>query len=160
MRVTKAACGYARSGVVLIAVLVVVVLLTLAAYNYSEVMLSEYKAADSATRALQARANAASGIHYAAAILANKDSFTGTLNSNPYDNEGVFHNIAVGTADVDRFQGRFSIVTPPSVDLQGSTDFKYGAIDEHGKININALLSIDSTGTTAKTILMKLPNMT
>src|SRR5438034_1096194 len=156
----EAACGYARRGVVLIAVLVVVVLLTLAAFNYSEVMMSEYKAADSAARALQARANAASGIHYAAALLANKDSFTGTLNSNPFDNDGVFHNIAVGSSDSPRFQGRFSLVNPPSPDLQGSTDFKYGASDEHGKININALLSIDSTGTTAKTILMKLPNMT
>lgn len=155
-----AARGYARNGVVLIAVLLVVVLLSLAAYNYSEVMLSEYKAADSATRALQARANAASGIHYAAASLANKDFFAGTLNSNPFDNEGSFRNIAVGTSDVPRFQGRFSLITPPSVDLQGSTDFRYGAIDEHGKININALLSVDSTGTTAKTILMKLPNMT
>jgi len=155
-----AARGYAREGVVLIAVLLVVVLLSLAAYNYSEVMLSEYKAADSATRALQARANAASGIHYAAASLASKDFFAGTLNSNPFDNEGSFRNIAVGTSDVPRFQGRFSLITPPSVDLQGSTDFRYGAIDEHGKININALLSVDSTGTTAKTILMKLPNMT
>src|SRR6187200_1832419 len=128
-----AARGYARNGVVLIAVLLVVVLLSLAAYNYSEVMLSEYKAADSATRALQARANAASGIHFAAAALANKDFFSGTLNGNPFDNEGSFRNIAVGTADAPRFQGRFSIVNPPSVDLQGSTDFRYGAVDEHGK---------------------------
>src|SRR5438552_15210808 len=93
----EAACGYARRGVVLIAVLVVVVLLTLAAYNYSEVMLSEYKAADSAARALQARANAASGIHYAAALLANKDPFAGPLNSNPLDNEASFRGIPVAT---------------------------------------------------------------
>jgi len=149
-----------RRGVVLLTVLVIVVLLTLAAYQYSELMTAEYKAADSAVRAAQARALAASGVHYAAAVLSDSDTLTGTLNNNPFDNEGMFRGIEVAASDSPRFHGKFSLVNPPSPDLQDSTDFKYGVSDEAGKININALLSIDSSGTTAKAILMKLPNMT
>src|SRR4051794_31923833 len=77
-----------RRGIVLIAVLIVVVLLSLAAYQFSEMIIAEYRAADSTTRAAQSRALAISGVHFAAAILADKNSFTSRLNSNPYDNEG------------------------------------------------------------------------
>ena len=47
-----------RRAVVLLAVLIVVVLLSLAAYQYSDMMLSEYKASDAYTRSTQARAAA------------------------------------------------------------------------------------------------------
>jgi hypothetical protein len=70
-----------RTGVVLLAVLVVVTLLALAAYQYAELMTAELKATDSAKRAAQARALAASGIHYTAALLADRDSFTSRLGS-------------------------------------------------------------------------------
>ena len=48
-----------------------------------------------ATRALPAKAVADSGIYYAAALLSDANSFTGTLNSNPYDNEAAFSKIQV-----------------------------------------------------------------
>src|SRR5439155_21112198 len=104
----------ARRGVVLIAVLLVVALLALAAYQYAEMMTSEYKAADSSARAAQARAAAASGVWYAAGLLADTNSFTGTLNNNPYDNEGVFRGQTVG-AGAPR-QAFFSLLAPPDVD--------------------------------------------
>ena len=44
-----------RRGVVLLAALVVIVLLSLAAYQYSDLMINEYKAATNAHRAAQAR---------------------------------------------------------------------------------------------------------
>ena len=105
-------------------------------------MTSELKAADSAVRATQARALAASGINYAAALLSNKDSFTGTLASNPYDNAGAFQGIEVGTNQNTRLQGRFSIVAPLSPDetVNGAAGFHYGVTDESSKININALM--------------------
>src|SRR5437762_12231008 len=84
-----------RRGVILIAVLIVVVLLTLAAYQYSELMLAEYKAAIAFNRAAQSRALASSGVDYAAMLLSDKSAFQNTLNGNPYDNPSVFQAVAV-----------------------------------------------------------------
>jgi type II secretory pathway component PulK len=151
-----------RRGVVLIAVLVVVVLLSLAAYQYAELMTSEYKAADGSARATQARALAASGVYYAAAMLSDPDTFSGTLNSNPYDNSSIFQGVAVGTGDNPRQQGRFSVIAPygPDESASDASTFRYGATDESGKVNLNALIKLDPTGQVAHDLLMKLPNMT
>src|SRR5262249_26684689 len=100
-----------RRGVVLLAVLVVVVLLTLAAYQFSELMLAEYKAADSYTRSAQARALAESGVHYAAALLSNPDSLMNVLGGNPYDNAQRFQGVLVPPETANR-QGRFTIAAP------------------------------------------------
>lgn len=161
----NAECGLdepRRPGVVLIAVLVVVVLLGLAAYQYAELMTAEYKAADGAVRARQARALAASGIYYAAALLSDKDSFAGRLGSNPYDNSGAFQGIEVGTSNNPRLQGRFSVIAPLSPDEtgNGAEGFRYGVTDESSHININALMQIDPSGKILHDALMKLPNMT
>jgi hypothetical protein len=84
-----------RQGVVLLAVLVVVVVLTLAAYQFSDLMVAEYKAADSYTRSIQARALARSGVYYAAALLSSPDNLSNILSSNPYDNSGSFQGVLV-----------------------------------------------------------------
>src|SRR5262252_2852380 len=99
-----------RKGVVLLAVLVVVVILTLTAYQFSELMLAEYKAASSHLRMAQAHAAAESAIHYAAALLSNPDTFTNTLNSNPYDNPPIFQGVLIPTAGSSRYPVRFSVV--------------------------------------------------
>ena len=150
-----------RKGVVLLAVLMVLVLLTLAAYQYSEYMLAEYKAAESYTRSTQAMVAASSGVHYAAALLSNPDAFLNTLNGNPYDNAQAFHGIVVQPHDIPRFQGRFSIVAPldPDDPLVGAQPYRYGVLDEAGKINLNALLRIDRSGQVAHDILLALPGM-
>jgi type II secretory pathway component PulK len=151
-----------RRGVVLLAVLVVVVVLTLAAYQFSEMMSSEYRAADSFRRAAQARALADSGLHYAAALLSSPDAFTNTLNSNPFDNPGVFQAVLVMDGASDRSRGRFSIIAPLDPDTAASVAqaIRYGVIDETGKLNINALMKLDSSGKVAHDILMLLPNAT
>jgi hypothetical protein len=141
-------------------VLVVIALLTLAAYQYSELMMAEYRAADSYNRSAQARALAASGVHYTAALLSSPDSFTTVLNGNPYDNPGVFASVAVGTSDSSRAQGRFSVVAPLSPDDTGAQPYRFGVSDECGKINLNALLQLDSSGKVAHDMLLKLPGMT
>src|SRR5262245_55006910 len=105
-----------RQGVVLLTVLVVLVLLTLAAYQYGELMTSEYKAADSYTRSVQAMAAADSGIHYAAALLSNPDAMTNTLNNNPWDNPSSFQAVLVHDAEQSRARGRFSILAPVDPD--------------------------------------------
>src|SRR5690242_10788869 len=60
-----------RPGYVLYIVLVVVVVLTLVAYQYADAMSAEASAAIRAHELEQAKANAVSGIHYAAELLTN-----------------------------------------------------------------------------------------
>lgn len=152
----------ARRGAVLVLVLVVIVVLTLAAYQFSVLMLAEYNAADSALRLVQARCFADSGIDYAAGLLSNPHAFANTLDGNPFNKPRAFRNILVKPGSHPRVRGRFSICTaldPDEADRNGLA-FRYGVGDECGKINLNALLSIDKTGKTAHAMLMALPKMT
>jgi type II secretory pathway component PulK len=147
---------------VLLIVLVIVVMLALAAYQFSELMLAEAKAADSANRTAQARAMALSGIHYSAALLSNSDSLANTLNSNPWDNTAAFQGILVQDNDQTHFRGRFSVIAPLGPDDIGSSTqpYRFGVIDENGKINLNAVMQIDPSGSILYSMLMTLPNMT
>src|SRR5262249_61530763 len=78
--------GEDRRGAVLLVVLVTVVMLSLAAYQYSTWMSSEYKVSRTSLRAAQANALAQSGVHYAASLLSSPDALSSTLNGNPYNN--------------------------------------------------------------------------
>jgi type II secretory pathway component PulK len=151
-----------RRGVVLITVLVVVVVLTLAAYQYSEYMQAEYQAAHSHAKMAQTKAFAMSGVNSVAVMLSNSDFFSNTLNSNPYDNPQYFQDVLVQDDPNPRRRGRFSIIGLVSPDDPQSTaqPYLFGAVDEAGKINLNALLELDSTGNIGQQILMQLPNMT
>jgi type II secretory pathway component PulK len=151
-----------RKGFALLAVLVVVVLLTLAAYEFSELMLEEYRACDSYARLAQAKAAADSGVNYAAMVVGNSTAFTTVLNSQPFNNQSAFQGISVGSSSQSRLQGRFTILTPldPTDPNYGTQTFRYGVSDENGKINLNALMKLDSSGTVAHNMLMTLPNMT
>ncbi len=143
-----------RRGMVLIAVLVVVVLLSLAAYQYSDLMLAEYRASVNAHKAVQARHFADSGIHYAAAVAAQRDG------SNLFDNASLFQNVPVGDESKGP-TGHFQIIAAPDPDDSvNTTSWRYGMTDEGGKININAFMKRDPTGQALYDALMKLPNMT
>jgi type II secretory pathway component PulK len=146
-----------RRGFVLIAVMVVIALLTLAAYQYSKLMMAEYQAAVAFTRATQARAAAESGVNYAAMMLSDSDAFTTLLQGNPYDNSAQFSNIPVGNG-VNGRQVYFSVVSPMGADdsPSGAGSFRFGAIDESGKINLNSLLKLDSSGNLGVQILTAL----
>jgi type II secretory pathway component PulK len=151
-----------RNAFALLAVLVVVVLLTLAAYEFSELMLEEYRACDSYARLAQAKAAADSGVNYAAMVLGNSTAFSTVLNSQPFNNQGAFQGISVNSQAPSRLQGRFTILTPldPTDPNYGTQTFRYGVSDESAKINLNALMKLDSSGTVAHNMLMTLPNMT
>jgi type II secretory pathway component PulK len=149
-----------RRGVVLLAVLIIVVLLSLAAYKYSDLMMSEYSAADSAINAAQARALAESGVIFTAATLADPNN---SLNGNPYDASSVFQNVQVGPAGNGGRTGRFTILAlrNPEDIASGNQPYRVGVADESGKINLNALLQLDNNqGNIAYNMLMALPNMT
>src|SRR5216684_365177 len=129
-----------RRGVVLITVLVVVVVLTLAAYQYSEYMQAEYQAAHSHAKMTQTKAFAMSGVNSVAVMLSNSDFFTNTMNSNPYDNPQYFQDVLVQDDANPKRRGRFSIIGLVSPDDPQFTTqpYLFGAVDEAGKINVNA----------------------
>ncbi len=151
-----------RPGYVLIAVLLVVVVLSLTAYRFADGMGSEFQVAYRSTEVAQSRAFAISGIHYAAGALSDPESFANILNSNAYDNPDSMSNISVGPAS-PRGGGRFSqmnvVDTGPE---NGSARFltQNGVVDESGKINLNAMMRIDSTGESLYAMLILVPNMT
>lgn len=151
-----------RPGFVLIAVLLVLVVLTLAAYHYMEMVGAQGQMAHSFDRAGGARAAAYSGIQYVAALLGDPNSLSTTLGNNPYDNQGSFQRILVHEEEKPFQQAYFSIVAPYDPDslAAGSTGVRYGVVDEGGKINLNALMQQDSSGQTLFNALMQLPNMT
>lgn len=152
-----------RKGFVLLAVLGVVVLLALGAYQFSELMLAEDRAAERSVRVAQARAAADSGVQYALALLADPANLQTLTGGNPYDAASAFQNVTVAASDDLRAQARFSIVAAGEGDVGGTVgtaNFRYGVADEAARINLNTLLSVDSTGEVGKALLLKLPNMT
>jgi type II secretory pathway component PulK len=145
-----------REGFVLIAVLLVVSLLSLAAYQYAELMMAEARSFDRTVRMTQARALADSGVHYAAAMLADPATLANDLGGNPFDNPGKFQAIEVQLPGGR--VGRFSVVavadaTDPSF---SSLPTRYGVVDEAGRINLNTLMQLDRSGTVAYQMLSKL----
>ncbi|MGL4421406.1 MAG: general secretion pathway protein GspK [Gemmataceae bacterium] len=154
-----------RAGYVLIAVLLVVVVLSLSAYRFAESMSSEYIATLRATENTQTKAYAVSGVHYAMGMLADPTTRTSTLGNNPYDNSNLFSNVSIESGG-KRGGGFFSLlnIDDNGGGASGSSDsrytLRYGVSDESGKVNINALIRLDSTGEILHGILIKLPNMT
>jgi hypothetical protein len=144
-----------------LAVLIVIVVLTLSALLFSQAMDGEHRGSNAYVRAVQARALADSGIDFVAAILSNPDTFANTLNSNPYNNPQVFQGVSVQDNDSPH-QGRFSIIAPlgPDDAPSESQPYRFGVRDESGKINLNAIMKLDSSGQTLYNMLLQLPNMT
>jgi type II secretory pathway component PulK len=166
MRVRSPIAGHGRSasqrgGFVIVAVLMVVTVLSLAAYQYSALMDAEVMAAERIRKTAEARAAADSGVAFAMANVADQTAFQGALNSNPFDNSGSFQGVSVNEGQSARSQARFSLVSLDFGDTSGgSATARYGLTDESGKLNVNALFALDSSGKVLHDALMKLPNMT
>lgn len=149
-----------RSGVVLLGVLVVVVILALVAYQYSDRMIAENQAAMNAHRTAQARHFAESGVHYAAMLLASPETIAEELGDNPYDNADKFRDVLVPDRENLGQAGRFTLVAPPDPDQAvADSSYRAGVTDETGKINLNAFLKRDPTGQMLFDMLIKLPNV-
>jgi type II secretory pathway component PulK len=149
-----------RRGLVLLTVLICIVLLSLAAYNFSDLMVSEYSAADNYHKIAQARAFADSGVQYAMAAISSSEALTTTLNNNPFDNAMVFQGHAVSHGNADA-AGYFSLIAPLNLNGSSSSGIcQFGVMDEGAKINLNSMMILDPTGNTLYNMLILLPNMT
>jgi type II secretory pathway component PulK len=149
-----------RRGLVLVAVLIVTVLLSLAAYSYLDWATTQYQGTSTLIREAQAKCAADSGVHWVMALLADIENSSTLLNGNPYDNMTAFQGIVVVPNDQARFNSKFTVLSPRENDSMGSYGPRRGLTDETGKINLNAFMAADPTGKSLYNALMLLPNMT
>ena len=145
-----------RSGTVLVFVLVVVVLLSLSAYTFCDLMLTEREAADVSGSQVQARSVASSGAELIRAVLM-QDPDVRLAAGGVYNNEAVFRDRVVVDDPDEAFRGRFTIVSPAyDTDGLASAGLRYGLEDECARLHLNHLVSNGGT----RDQLMGLPGMT
>jgi len=149
-----------RSGVVLFVVLAVVVMITLSAYAFTELMYIENKAAHLTGRQIQARNIAESGVATIQSFM-EQDPLLVEEMGGTYDNPDVFRGILVYPSDVEGMRGRYSILAP-ALNADGEIEgVRFGLEDESARINLNALLMLEQqTVGAGKQLLMALPGMT
>lgn len=132
-----------------------IALLTLAGYQFTEVMLTETSATNMYGRRVQVRSFANSGAEIAAAKLGERQlvDATNAAEINLYHNPQVFGGFLMAGTDNDeaRKRGRFSIISPIAGDETAST-IRFGLADESGKLNINVVGKIAGKGEEGETL--------
>jgi DNA uptake protein ComE-like DNA-binding protein len=118
---------------------VVIIMLSLAAYNYTGTMNVEFEAAAMGGRDVAARMAAESAIEYAAIQVQERD-YDDTINL--YHDTGKFRSQLVSDSANARGRLSFSIVVPDEANLTGGGT-RFGLANENAKFNINRLLEID-----------------
>jgi type II secretory pathway component PulK len=161
MRRTQISLPRERRGSILLIVLVIIVLLALGAYAFTEMSVAENEATAMYGRTVMARAFAESGIDVAANSLADPAQ---RLQVDPVLNRpDLFSAVLLRTADVARGRGRFSVIAGQELDQTGAT-MRNGLTDETGKLNLNQLLIMAANSNLSddntRNFLMQLPNMT
>src|SRR5437879_2522655 len=101
-----------RRGAVLLGVVVVIVILALIGYHYSDRMVAEYQGAANAHRAAWLRCIADSGVHRTAMLISSPDNILNLLGGNPYDNPDQFKNVRVADHDNSGQGGHFTLIAP------------------------------------------------
>lgn len=129
---------HSRRGSMLVVVLVVIALLTLGAYTFSETMISESQATGAFGREVQARASADSGIELAVAVLGTPP--VDAVYENVHHDPQHFGGITIREAETPRGRARFTLAVPNESDATGSS-IRMGLIDESSKLNLNTLVS-------------------
>ncbi len=147
-------------GIILLIVLVVIVVLALAAYTFSDLMMTHRQATRWSGRRVQARLLAESGVVALQRFL-TLDPQCRDAEGGIYDNPGRFRGVAVSDGNRADVRGGFSIVTAAVDQRRVSRDVRFGVEDESARLNINALLLVDGGREEAAfEMLMGLPGMT
>ena len=98
-----------RRGSVLILVMVVIAMLTLGAYSFSEIMISESEATAMYGRQAESRAFADSGVELAAAVIAAPET---EEDASLYHNPNRFRGVLLRESENARGRGYFSVIAP------------------------------------------------
>jgi hypothetical protein len=145
-----------RRGIVLLAVLAVVALLSLAAWTFCDTMVAESAAAAAHTRRIERQILVDSGVAWTQARLSRGGRANGFTAESDIGIDDGWHNVSVGA-------GQFTVLHGSIADSQFASEFetRSGPYDLSGLININALLKCDEpTGReTSRHFLMALPMM-
>ena len=139
----------ADRGTLLPMILVVIVMLTLGGYAYTEQMLTEMESTVMYARDVQARAMADSGVELTLEMLAQRAMIG---EENLYHAPAVFQQVLL-PSDIPRGNARFSVVAPIESD-PNATRPRLGLMNESGKINLNALINLDLDEEEMRNILM------
>lgn len=148
-------------GFVLLVVLVTIIVLSLSAYTFSTLMISEDEVTRLSGRRIQSRYLVESGVDQSRLILSNDYDTVlemGGLWSNPERFQAV--PVSINPRNPDEI-GYFTIVAP-NLDSDGNLEgFRYGLSDESARLNLNTLLYADNwVPGGARQLLMGLPLMT
>jgi hypothetical protein len=149
-----------RHGIVLVIVLIVVAMLSLGAYAFTEIMLSHHEGALMSVKQAQSRALVDSGVASAQMFLA-QDEQTRLDSGGDYNNPGAFQNLIVVESEEPEEVGCVTVLSA-KVESDGNLDgVRYGLEDESTRLNLNALIVADEVMEGGgRTLLMGLPGMT
>jgi type II secretory pathway component PulK len=141
-----------RKGFVLVLVLMVVALLTLVCFTFSELMFTERKAAVIGGRQAQALAAAESGLQKARIFL-YKSKDTQNQDGGWYDNASFFGGVLVVNDASPSVHIRVTLIAPVLENGLPGGGIRYGMENESAKLNINNILSFakSSTGSSTST---------
>lgn len=160
MNVSLRASTHPRRAMVLLVVLVVIALLSLAGYSFSELMLAEYQAAQVSGRKLQAHALADSGLEMLKTFLAQETTIINEQGG-LFDNPETMQGRIVVEDENPRGRGRFTILAP-QLDENGILNgVRFGVENESTRLNLNTLLLAEQYQENGgRTLLLSLPGMT
>ena len=154
-----------RPGIVLVIVLIVISVLSLAAYTFCDLMVTQKRATNLSTQQIQTRWLVDAGMDSVRLyLMQNKETQAETLGH--YDNPDYFMAVNVIpdlNANPDSLishSGNFTVIAP-QVDDEGSLmGIRYGLEDESTRLNMNILLTADKLiPDGGRTLLMALPGM-
>ena len=148
-----------RPGFVLIILLVVLVVLTLGAYTFTELMQTHRVATELSGRQVQARLLVDSGVDAVRLFLMHSPEQQAELGGHFY-NEYEFKARNV-IPDLDMaMNGNYTVLAPLIDDMGNLAAVRYGLEDESSRLNLNILIMADQlVSDGGRTLLMALPGM-
>lgn len=147
-------------GSALMIVLVVVMIVSLGAYTFSELMFTHNETATLSSQNIQAKWLVDAGIDVARVHLLQPHEQRMSAGGD-FDNPTVFQAVNVITDPDPNMTGNFTLIAP-NLDSDGYTaGFRFGLEDESSRLNLNALTLADKYATDGgREMLMALPGMT
>ena len=147
-------------GSALMIVLVVVMIVSLGAYTFSELMFTHNETATLSSQNIQAKWLVDAGIDVARVHLLQPHDQRMSAGGD-FDNPTLFQAVNVITDPNPNMTGNFTLIAP-NLDSDGFTaGFRYGLEDESARLNLNSLVIADTYATNGgREMLMSLPGMT
>ena len=149
-----------RNGAILIIVLITILILSLSAYTFCALMLTEDEATRLTGRRVKTRYLVESGVEYTRLFLSKPEQDIRELGGR-YNNP-LFQNVVVSVdPDDPELIGRFTVIASSLDDNGIPNGFRYGLVDESSRLNLNVLIDLDNQlPGSARNLLMALPDMT